>query len=211
MDLPRSEGPDGQPQKWSLEASSDPVGAHRRHARLHQAWRHHQGAMPSSARRLARCLLGFVKATMGRSRTGTPTTSDSDRAHSRTGPYRRWRSQRRRRPRLQIYLLRSSAGRRPQAAPGAPHARDDGVAGVAPCRAATPATVGKTVREWSEGGGGDSPLTTGPRSYRHDVPTVGRIKSTAAVIVSTRADEPFFRGDDRSEVPAHRRRSKVHR
>jgi hypothetical protein len=32
--------------------------------------------------------------------------------------------------------------------------------------------------------------------------TVVRIKSAAAVIVSTRADEPFFRGDDRSEVPA---------
>jgi len=26
--------------------------------------------------------------------------------------------------------------------------------------------------------------------------TVGRIRSAAAVIVSTRADEPFFRGDE---------------
>jgi hypothetical protein len=37
--------------------------------------------------------------------------------------------------------------------------------------------------------------------------TVARIKSAAAVIVNTRADEPFFRGDEpeRSSGP-HRRR-----
>jgi len=33
--------------------------------------------------------------------------------------------------------------------------------------------------------------------------TVGRIKSAAAVIVSTRADEPFFRGDEPERSPSH--------
>jgi len=31
--------------------------------------------------------------------------------------------------------------------------------------------------------------------------TVARIKSAAAVIVSTRADEPFFRGDELERSP----------
>jgi hypothetical protein len=41
--------------------------------------------------------------------------------------------------------------------------------------------------------------------------TVGRIKSAAAVIVSTRADEPFLRGDEpeRSSSPHRRRFAKV--
>jgi len=33
--------------------------------------------------------------------------------------------------------------------------------------------------------------------------TVARIKSAAAVIVSTRADEPFFRGDEPERSPSH--------
>jgi len=43
--------------------------------------------------------------------------------------------------------------------------------------------------------------------------TVARIKSAAAVIVSTRADEPFFRGDEpeRSPSPHRRRFAKVRR
>jgi len=36
--------------------------------------------------------------------------------------------------------------------------------------------------------------------------TVARIKSAAAVIVSTRAGEPFFRGDDPERSPPHRGR-----
>ena len=37
--------------------------------------------------------------------------------------------------------------------------------------------------------------------------TVERLKSAAAVIVSTRADEPFFRGDEPERSPSpHRRR-----
>ena len=52
------------------------------------------------------------------------------------------------------------------------------------------------------GGGGDSPLTHRPPGYRHDVH--GRAdQSAAAVIVSTRADEPFFRGDDPERSPSH--------
>ena len=52
------------------------------------------------------------------------------------------------------------------------------------------------------GGGGDSPLTHRPPGYRHDVH--GRVdQSAAAVIVSTRADEPFFRGDDPERSPSH--------
>jgi hypothetical protein len=33
--------------------------------------------------------------------------------------------------------------------------------------------------------------------------TVERLKSAAAVIVSTRADEPFFRGDEPERSPSH--------
>jgi len=33
--------------------------------------------------------------------------------------------------------------------------------------------------------------------------TVARIKSATAVIVSTRADEPFFRGDEPERSPSH--------
>jgi hypothetical protein len=33
--------------------------------------------------------------------------------------------------------------------------------------------------------------------------TVGRTKSAAAVIMSTRADEPFFRGDEPERSPSH--------
>ena len=77
----------------------------------------------------------------------------------------------------------------------------------------------RDTRQWVKrfgsgpiGGGGDSPLTHPSPGYRHDVH--GRVdQSAAAVIVSTRADEPFFRGDEpeRSSSPHRRHFAKVRR
>jgi len=55
----------------------------------------------------------------------------------------------------------------------------------------------------SIGGGGDSPLTYRAARYRHDCSTVARITSAAAGIVSTCADERFFRGVEPERSPSH--------
>ena len=65
------------------------------------------------------------------------------------------------------------------------------------------ARVGKTVRARSDRRrrrfATDAPVTwLSTRLF-----TVGRITSAAAVIVSTRADEPFFRGDEPERSPSH--------
>jgi len=63
--------------------------------------------------------------------------------------------------------------------------------------------VGKTGRERSDRRrrrfAADAPITwLSTRLF-----TIGRIKSAAAVIASTRAGEPFFRGDEPERSPSH--------
>ena len=117
------------------------------------------------------------------------------------------------RPDLPSSLLTPRTGRRPQARPVRRRTVcDDGVAGAQRLFAPRHATVGKRFGSVPIGGGGDSPLTHRPPGYRHDVH--GRAdQSAAAVWISTRADEPFFRGDEpeRSSSPHHRHFAKVRR
>ena len=108
------------------------------------------------------------------------------------------------RPDLPSSLLTPRTGRRPQARPVRRRiVCDDGVAGAQRLFAPRHARVGKTVRERSD---------RRRRRFASDAPrtwlstrlcTGARITSAAAVIVSARADEPFFRGDDPERSPSH--------
>ena len=80
---------------------------------------------------------------------------------------------------------------------------DDGVAGAERLFVPRYATGVKRFGSGAIGGGGDSPLTHRPTRLSTRLFTVARITSAAAVIVSTRADEPFYRGDEPERRPSH--------
>jgi hypothetical protein len=110
-------------------------------------------------------------------------------------------------PPTPIYPLRSHAANRspppgPSDEPPPCLRSDDGLAGAERLFAPRHTTVGKTVRERSD---------RRRRRFATDAPatwlstrwcTVARITSAAAVIASTRADEPFFRGDEPERSPS---------
>jgi hypothetical protein len=86
----------------------------------------------------------------------------------------------------------------------AAHSRSDGgVAVRSDCEAPRHATDAKRLGRAPSGDGPDSPLAHGAARYRHDCSTVVRITSAAAGIVSTHADESFFRGSEPERSGSH--------